>query len=147
MLKPTYVMPAIKMFVSICSITVKSRADNEISFISKKYTNLQIFASNNTFLQTLPVGIKIATDMLRSHLLFTCVHACKQPHEHGRTVKLSLQQAVEAYKIVRCVRIPHFLDNRLTDGRKIINLMHPPRFPSPPPPKTGRFLVLVLVRG
>jgi hypothetical protein len=25
--------------------------------------------------------------------------------------------------------------------------MHPPRFPSPPPPKTGRFLVLVLVRG
>jgi hypothetical protein len=63
MLRPTYVMPAIKMFVSICSITVKSRADNEISFISKKCTNLQIFVSNNTFLQMLPVGIKIGRYM------------------------------------------------------------------------------------
>jgi hypothetical protein len=40
-------------------------------------------------------------------------------------------------------RLPHFLDNRLTDDRKDVSLKRRPPFtPSP-----GRFLVLISVRG
>jgi hypothetical protein len=37
--------------------------------------------------------------------------------------------------------LPHFLDNRLTDGGEVVS---PTRRPSLPP---GRFLVLISVRG
>jgi hypothetical protein len=39
-------------------------------------------------------------------------------------------------------RIPHFLDNRLTDGGEVVSLMHRPPFIPP-----GRFLVLISDRG
>jgi hypothetical protein len=42
------------------------------------------------------------------------------------------------------LRLPHFLDNRLTDGGKVVSLTHRPPFTPPPP---GRFLVLISVRA
>jgi hypothetical protein len=41
-------------------------------------------------------------------------------------------------------RLPHFLDNRLTDGGEVVGLKRRPPFTPPPP---GRFLVLISVRG
>jgi hypothetical protein len=40
------------------------------------------------------------------------------------------------------LRLPHFLDNRLTDDGKVVSLMRRPPFTPP-----GRFLVLISVRG
>jgi hypothetical protein len=40
-------------------------------------------------------------------------------------------------------RLPHFLDNRLTDGGEIVSLTRRPLF-TPPPPQ--RFLTLIFVR-
>jgi hypothetical protein len=40
-------------------------------------------------------------------------------------------------------RLPHFLDNRLTDGSKVVSLTLRPPFTPPP----GRFLILISVRG
>jgi hypothetical protein len=42
-----------------------------------------------------------------------------------KKVNLSLQQAVEAYRVVT-LRIPPCLDNRLTDGGKVLSLTHRP---------------------
>jgi hypothetical protein len=42
---------------------------------------------------------------------------------------------------VRLPRVPHFLDNRLTDGGNVVSL------PRRPPFTPGRFLVLISVRG
>jgi hypothetical protein len=39
---------------------------------------------------------------------------CDKDYQRHRQVKLSLRQAVEAHK-VETSRLPHFLDNRLTD--------------------------------
>jgi hypothetical protein len=39
-------------------------------------------------------------------------------------------------------RLPHFLDNRLTDGGEVVSLTRRPPFTPP-----GRFLVLISVRG
>jgi hypothetical protein len=39
-------------------------------------------------------------------------------------------------------RLPHLLDNRLTDGGDVVSLTRRPPFTSP-----GRFLVLIFVRG
>jgi hypothetical protein len=47
---------------------------------------------------------------------------------------------MEAHRVVMTLRVPHFLDNRLTDGSEVANLMHWPPF-------TPRFLVLISVRG
>jgi hypothetical protein len=41
-------------------------------------------------------------------------------------------------------RLPHYLDNGLTDGGKVVSLTHRPSFTPLPP---GRFLVLISVRG
>jgi hypothetical protein len=38
-------------------------------------------------------------------------------------------------------RLPHFLDNRLTDGSEVVRLTRRPHL------TTGRFLVLISVRG
>jgi hypothetical protein len=38
-------------------------------------------------------------------------------------VKLSLKQAVEAHR-VETSRLPHFLDNRLTDGGEVVSLTY-----------------------
>jgi hypothetical protein len=40
------------------------------------------------------------------------------------------------------LRVPHYLDNRLTDGGKVVILTRRPPFTPP-----GRFLVLICVRG
>jgi hypothetical protein len=42
-----------------------------------------------------------------------------------KKIKLSLYQAVEAHRIVR---LPHFLDNRLTDGGEDVSLTRRPPF-------------------
>jgi hypothetical protein len=42
-------------------------------------------------------------------------------------VKLSLSPAVEAHR-VEMSRLPHFLDNQLTDGGKVVSLMRRPPF-------------------
>jgi hypothetical protein len=42
-------------------------------------------------------------------------------------VKLSVLQAVEAH-MVETSRLPHFLDNRLTDGGEVVSLMRRPAF-------------------
>jgi hypothetical protein len=42
-------------------------------------------------------------------------------------IKLSLQQAVEACR-VEILKIPYHLDNRLTDGSKVVSPTHWPRF-------------------
>jgi hypothetical protein len=39
------------------------------------------------------------------------------------------------------LRLTHFIDNRLTDGSKVVSLTHWPPF------TPGRFLVLISVRG
>jgi hypothetical protein len=38
-------------------------------------------------------------------------------------------------------RLPHFPDNRLTDGGEVVSLMRQPPF------TPGKFLVLIFVRG
>jgi hypothetical protein len=43
-------------------------------------------------------------------------------------VKLYLKQIVEAHKGYETSRLPHFLDNRLTDGGEVISLMCRPPF-------------------
>jgi hypothetical protein len=48
----------------------------------------------------------------------------------GKKVKLSLQQAMEAVRVVTS-RLPHFFDNQLTDGGEVVNLMY--RMPFTPP--------------
>jgi hypothetical protein len=34
-----------------------------------------------------------------------------------------MSQAVEAYRVVRHKKIPHFLDSRLTDGSEVVSLI------------------------
>jgi hypothetical protein len=41
-------------------------------------------------------------------------------------------------------RLPHFLDNRLADGREVVSLKRRPPFT---PLHPGRFMVLISVRG
>jgi hypothetical protein len=61
----------------------------------------------------------------------------------GKTVKPSLEHAVEARRVVRRQGSHIFLDNRLTDGGEVVSFTRRPPFtPSP-----GRFLVLISVRG
>jgi hypothetical protein len=43
-------------------------------------------------------------------------------------VKLFLQQAVEAYRVVETSRILHFLDNGLADDDEVVSLTRRPRF-------------------
>jgi hypothetical protein len=43
------------------------------------------------------------------------------------------------------LRFPHFLDNRLTDGGKVVTALRAGHILPPPPP--GRSLVLISVRG
>jgi hypothetical protein len=57
-------------------------------------------------------------------------------------VKLSLYQAMEAHRGCETLRVPQYLDKRLTDGGKVVSLTRRPRFTPP-----GRFLVLISVRG
>jgi hypothetical protein len=40
-----------------------------------------------------------------------------------KKIKLSLRQTVDVYR-VETSRIPHFLDNQLTDGSEIVSLMY-----------------------
>jgi hypothetical protein len=42
--------------------------------------------------------------------------------------KLSLLQAVEAHSVCETSRLPHFLDDRLTDGGKVVSLSRRPPF-------------------
>jgi hypothetical protein len=51
-------------------------------------------------------------------------------------------EAMEAHSGYETLRVPHYLDNLLTDGGKIVSLTRRPPF-NPP----GRFLVLVFLRG
>jgi hypothetical protein len=44
-----------------------------------------------------------------------------------KKVNLSLEQAVEAHR-VETKRLPHFLDNWLTDGGEVVRLTHWPLF-------------------
>jgi hypothetical protein len=48
-------------------------------------------------------------------------------------VKVSLLQAVEAPRVARGFRLPHFLDKRLIDGGKVVSPTRQPHF-------TPRFL-------
>jgi hypothetical protein len=41
-------------------------------------------------------------------------------------VTLFLQQAALANRVVKKSRLPHFLDNRLTDGGKVVSLTRQP---------------------
>jgi hypothetical protein len=46
----------------------------------------------------------------------------------NKKVKLSLQQAVEAHRVVRRRGSHIFLDNRFTDGGEVVSLMRRPPF-------------------
>jgi hypothetical protein len=47
---------------------------------------------------------------------------------------------MEAHRVLEMSRLPHFLDNRLTDGGEAVSLVH--QLPFTP----GRFLVLISAR-
>jgi hypothetical protein len=56
-----------------------------------------------------------------------------------------LVQALEAYRVVDLLRIPHCLDSRLTDGGKLVSSKHRPH--STPQNIIFLFLVLISVRS
>jgi hypothetical protein len=58
-----------------------------------------------------------------------------------KQVKLSLYQAMEAHRF-ETSRLPQYLDNRFTDGGKVVKPYAPAALYTP-----GRFLVLISVRG
>jgi hypothetical protein len=45
-----------------------------------------------------------------------------------KKVKLSPLTGLEGLQGCEMLRIPHYLDNRLTDGGKVVSPMHPPHF-------------------
>jgi hypothetical protein len=55
----------------------------------------------------------------------------------------AMQQAAEAHRVMRLLRLPHFVENRLTDGGEVVSFALWPLFIPPPP---GRFIVLISVR-
>jgi hypothetical protein len=61
-----------------------------------------------------------------------------------RTVIYDYGAMVEGLWVCETSRLPRFLNNRLTDGGKVVRLTRRPPFHPPPP---GRFLVLISVRG
>jgi hypothetical protein len=71
-------------------------------------------------------------------LVRTTVTSCIRKVKKGKAIPVTGREGPYGCETSR---LPHFLDNRLTDGGKVVSLTRPPPFTP-----QGRFLILISVR-
>jgi hypothetical protein len=104
------------------------------------HISLRVFKSQRTYLENISASkwINLSINICRPNI-FTRVGPAVI--FEGKKVKLSPVTGRGGPQGCETSRLPHFLDNRLTDGSEVVSLS---RLPPLPP---GRFLLLISVRG
>jgi hypothetical protein len=139
----------------VCSVTATPtryrRADNSRSVSYTVSAWDWVYATSLSHLQTQYFSENLVTPESNSGLWICSQELWPLDHRGGPNnnksrvkVKLSPWQALEAWEILR---IPHCLDNQLTDGGKVVSPTHPPRFTPQEHYYFFMFLVLISVRG
>jgi hypothetical protein len=77
-----------------------------------------------------------------ANLLFIIIHSFNAVKKKGKAIPATGHGGPQGSETSR---LPHFVDNQLTDGGEIVKPYTPAEQPPFPPP--GRFLVLISVRG